>query len=184
MRAAILALAALIAAPVVGRAEVGQEYRDLYRLVGPTLLGGNPESDLPAAQAMIAELQGRWFPALKLSGDGPELGGPELIAATCAKIGTDIVPVGRYSFDVVRTYKGGTVTTHFVYLGAGMFQSQVSEEDLLNWLSGNKLAELPTGIAGRALRTAQSQVTLLHPSPNVLALLSPTRATDIWGRCP
>jgi hypothetical protein len=174
----------LAAAPL--RADQAADYRAAFDGLGPAVLRHDPAAELDRTAAMIAGLQGAWFPALLLAGNGPDLSEPALIAQACTRQPRTITPVSTYSFDVALASKDATMTMHYTYAGYGLFHSLTTDTDLFDRFFQNRLDLTDPKIIAHTLRNSSGRgpVTILQPSPDILVFLAEGQGADIWGRCP
>jgi hypothetical protein len=182
----LLATAAIAISGAAAAQDLAQQYRQAFQGLGTAALWSEPGGQYEAVRSMIAALDGRWFPAIQLSGNQPDLNVAR-IGLACEKFGSTIVPVEPMSFDMVSSRNVGEMVTRYVSVGGSAFQRLTPLDQALSRVLGPEYAtksdeQLAVAVSNIGVGL-QGPVTLWMPSPDILVMLRAGQA-DILGRCP
>jgi hypothetical protein len=177
----------LTAAPAMAQ-DLGGQYSAAARAF---TLPGTPGYDMEGLQgddavmALLPTLVGTWADALGLF-PGPDAFDPDLHAMACERTRIEIVQTAPRSFVLRRT--GGseaeprTLTIRHDWIIGNSFDRSVDENEAIARFGLDAMPELPMGIL--QFPGLRGEVSMFHPSPDILVFSMPGGVPEIYARCP
>ncbi len=186
MRLALATVLCLVGLPAAAQGLADQYAGAVRAFTLPTVpgftTGALMEED--AIEALLPSLEGNWAPVLILFGD-PANFGDELLVETCERVPMTLVPTALRSFEFRRSTErdGRTLTLairHDFLIGT-TFDRSVDEAQALAFFN---LEQQEPAVGMLHFSGMRGEVSMFHPSPDILVFVAEGAPPEILARCP